>query len=141
MVCHFLLVMLMAKVSLIMELVALTVFNLLRVWLEEDAVDLEECVVALEWLRIEQQDGPLELHVLLPGAVYTPLIAKALPDAALAPAELELISAERCAQVALQGIDHGLFYIPTQAHLLEDMQPRMDEITQALAVLEIEKTF
>jgi len=98
-------------------------------------------LVALEWLRIEQQDGPLELHVLLPGAVYTPLIARALPDAALAPAELELISAERCAQVALHGIDHGLFYIPTQAHLLDDMQPRMNEIEQALAVLEIGKTF
>lgn len=98
-------------------------------------------LVALEWLRVEQQDGALELHVLLPGAVYTPLIARALPDAAQAPVELELISAERCAQVALQGIDHGLFYIPTQAHLLDDMQPRINEIAHALAVLEIDKTF
>ena len=33
-------------------------------------------LVALEWMRIDLQGGPLDLHVLLPGAVYTPLIAK-----------------------------------------------------------------
>jgi NAD(P)-dependent dehydrogenase (short-subunit alcohol dehydrogenase family) len=99
-------------------------------------------LVAMEWLRIEQEkEGLLDLHVLLPGAVYTPLVARSLPDPALAPPELELITAERCAVVALRGMDLGLFYIPTQAHLLDDMQPRMQDIEASLKALEIEKTY
>ena len=46
----------------------------------------------MEWFRIEQAEGPLDLHVLMPGAVYTPLIAKGLPDPAQAPPELGLIT-------------------------------------------------
>ena len=98
-------------------------------------------LVALEWMHIDQKDGPMGLHVLLPGAVYTPLVARSLPDPSMAPPELELISADRCAEVALKGLDKNLFYIPTQAHLLTDMQPRVEAIRHALEVLEIEKTF
>jgi NAD(P)-dependent dehydrogenase (short-subunit alcohol dehydrogenase family) len=98
-------------------------------------------LVALEWMRIDHQDGLLNLHVLLPGAVYTPLVARSLPDPAMAPPEIELISPEQCAEVALKGLDEDLFYIPTQAHLLDDMQPRMEAIKHALGVLGIEKTF
>ena len=97
-------------------------------------------LVAMEWFRIEQTDGPLQLHVLMPGAVYTPLIAGLLPDPALAPAELELIMPEECAERALKGMDLDLFYIPTQAHLLEDMKPRMDEVAASMQALEIELT-
>jgi len=98
-------------------------------------------LVAMEWLRIEQeQGGPLDLHVLMPGAVYTPLIAANLPDPSLAPADLELIMPEQCAAIALKGMDLDLFYIPTQAHLLEDMQPRLEGVAQALQALGIEKT-
>jgi NAD(P)-dependent dehydrogenase (short-subunit alcohol dehydrogenase family) len=96
-------------------------------------------LVALEWMRIDLQGGPLDLHVLLPGVVYTPLIAKSLPDPALAPPALELISAARCAELALRGIDKNLFYIPTQPHLLEDMQPRLEAIAHSLTVLGIAK--
>ena len=96
-------------------------------------------LVALEWMRIDHQDGLLDLHVLLPGAVYTPLVARSLPDPAMAPPELELISAQQCAKVALKGLDQDLFYIPTQAHLLDDMQPRMEAIKQAMDALGIEK--
>ena len=98
-------------------------------------------LVAMEWLRIEQRDGPLDLHVLMPGAVYTPLVSGLLPDPALAPAQLELIMPEECAERALKGIDLGLFYIPTQAHLLQDMRPRCDEIEAALKALDIELTY
>jgi NAD(P)-dependent dehydrogenase (short-subunit alcohol dehydrogenase family) len=94
-------------------------------------------LIALEWMQIDLQGGPLELHVLLPGAVYTPLISKALPDPAMAPPELELISAEQCASIAVQGMDLGLFYIPTQAHLLDDMRPRMQEVENSLLALGI----
>ena len=99
-------------------------------------------LVAMEWLRIEQEKaGLLDLHVLLPGAVYTPLVARSLPDPSMAPPELELITAEQCAEIALKGMDLDLFYIPTQAHLLEDMQPRIKDIEASLKALEIEKTY
>lgn len=98
-------------------------------------------LVALEWMRIEHKDGPLDLHVLMPGAVYTPLVSRLMPDPTMAPPELELIYPERCAEVALKGMDKDLFYIPTQAHLLDDMQPRMEAIKGALEVLGIEKTY
>jgi short-subunit dehydrogenase len=98
-------------------------------------------LIAMEWYRIEQEKGPLDLHVLLPGAVYTPLIAARLPEPEQAPAELELIMPEECASIALKGMDLGLFYIPTQAHLLDDMQPRSDAIEASLAALGIEKRF
>ncbi len=99
-------------------------------------------LVAMEWLRIEQENaGLLDLHVLLPGAVYTPLVARNLPDPAMAPPELELITAERCAEIALKGMDLDLFYIPTQAHLLEDMQPRVHDVEASLKALGIEKNY
>lgn len=99
-------------------------------------------LVAMEWLRIEQEKaGLLDLHVLLPGAVYTPLVARSLPDPSMAPPELELITAEQCAEVALKGMDLDLFYIPTQAHLLDDMQPRMKDIEASLSALGIERTY
>jgi NAD(P)-dependent dehydrogenase (short-subunit alcohol dehydrogenase family) len=98
-------------------------------------------LIAMEWVRIEQEKGPLDLHVLLPGAVYTPLISAQLPDPSLSPPELELIMPEQCADIALKGMDLNLFYIPTQAHLLEDMQPRVDDIASSLKALGIEKSY
>lgn len=98
-------------------------------------------LIAMEWYRIEQEQGPLDLHVLMPGAVYTPLIAAGLPDPAQAPPELELILPEQCADIALKGMDLGLFYIPTQAHIVEDMQPRLLEVASSLQALGIEKTY
>ena len=98
-------------------------------------------LVAMEWLRIEQAEGPLELHVLMPGAVYTPLVSSVLPDPSLAPPALELIMPEECAERALRGMDLGLFYIPTQAHLLHDMEPRRQAVADALEQLGIALTY
>lgn len=92
-------------------------------------------LILAEWMRVEFARAPLDLHVLLPGAVYTPMIAKGLPDPAGAPPELGLISPDRCAEIALTGMDAGLFYIPTHAHLITDMQPRHDAIALALELL------
>jgi NAD(P)-dependent dehydrogenase (short-subunit alcohol dehydrogenase family) len=92
-------------------------------------------LVMAEWLRDETAGGPMAVHVLLPGAVYTPLIQKALPDPALAPPALNLIMPERAAEVALKGLDLGLFYIPTQRHLADDMRARFDGVRSAVAVL------
>lgn len=88
-----------------------------------------------EWLQTEISDIPLDLHILMPGAVYTPLIARTLPDPAKAPPELELIMPERCAELALKGVDLGLFYIPTQPHLAADMASRTKGVVDALKAL------
>jgi len=92
-------------------------------------------LIAAEWLRDETQGDPFAVHALMPGAVYTPLIARALPDPALAPKALDLIMPERCAEVALKGMDLGLFYIPTQAHLAIDMGPRNEGVMAAVRAL------
>ena len=98
-------------------------------------------ISALEWLAIEQENGPMSVHALIPGAVYTPLISGRLKDPANAWPELELILPERCAQIALQGLDLDLFYIPTQAHILSDMQPRVEGVRSALEKLGIRPTY
>jgi NAD(P)-dependent dehydrogenase (short-subunit alcohol dehydrogenase family) len=92
-------------------------------------------LVMAEWLRIEWAQAPVDLHILMPGAVYTPLIAAVLPDPAKAPPGLGLIFPDRCAELALKGMDLGLFYIPTHAHLIDDMQPRLRGVAEALAAL------
>jgi hypothetical protein len=65
------------------------------------------------------------------------MIARALPDPSKAPPELGLIMPDRCAEIALKGMDLGLFYIPTHAHLFADMQPRHDGIANSLKALEL----
>jgi NAD(P)-dependent dehydrogenase (short-subunit alcohol dehydrogenase family) len=92
-------------------------------------------LIAAEWLREELATAPIDLHVLMPGAVYTPLIARKIPDPSKVPPELGLISSERCAELALAGMDHGLFYIPTHAHLADDMRPRTEGVAAALKTL------
>lgn len=94
-------------------------------------------LIMAEWLRDENAGRGLDVHVLLPGAVYTPMIAGALPDPQAAPAALNLISAEDCAAIALRGLDLGLFYIPTQAHLADDMRARQLGVEAALRRLGI----
>lgn len=94
-------------------------------------------LIAAEWLRDETAGGPMSVHVLMPGAVYTPLISRAMPDPAMAPASLDLIMPERCAEIALKGLDLGLFYIPTQKHLARDMVARTQGVSEALKALGI----
>ncbi len=94
-------------------------------------------LVMAEWMRDEFEAGdvPMDVHVLMPGAVYTALIEKHLPDPSKAPPELSLIMPDRCAEIALKGLDLGLFYIPTHAHLADDMKPRMQGVADALKAL------
>ncbi len=92
-------------------------------------------LVMAEWLRVEAEQKPLDLHVLLPGGVYTPLIAGALPDPSTLPADMNIIRPDRCAELALNGMDLGLFYIPTHAHIADDLRPRTEGITASLKAL------
>jgi NAD(P)-dependent dehydrogenase (short-subunit alcohol dehydrogenase family) len=92
-------------------------------------------LILAEWLREELAGETMDLHVLLPGAVYTPLIASGVPDFDAAPKELALIMPERCAEIALKGLDLGLFYIPTHAHIADDMRPRTEGVAASLNAL------
>ncbi len=92
-------------------------------------------LILAEWLREELAGETMDLHVLLPGAVYTPLVAAGIPDPALAPRELDLIMPDRCAEIALKGLDLDLFYIPTHAHIADDMRRRTAGVTDALKAL------
>jgi NAD(P)-dependent dehydrogenase (short-subunit alcohol dehydrogenase family) len=97
-------------------------------------------LIMAEWLRNELAEAPIDLHVLMPGAVYTPMIARVLPDPAKAPPELGLIMPERCAEIALKGMDLGLFYVPTHAHLIDDMGPRYHGMSEAIRQLGLRKS-
>jgi hypothetical protein len=50
---------------------------------------------------------------------------------------MHIIMPERCAEIALKGLDLGLFYIPTHAHLADDMRPRTQGVIDALAALRL----
>jgi NAD(P)-dependent dehydrogenase (short-subunit alcohol dehydrogenase family) len=97
-------------------------------------------LIMAEWLRNELAEAPIDLHVLMPGAVYTPMIARVLPDPAKAPPKLGLIMPERCAEIALMGMDLGLFYVPTHAHLIDDMAPRYEGVAEAIRQLGLGKS-
>jgi NAD(P)-dependent dehydrogenase (short-subunit alcohol dehydrogenase family) len=92
-------------------------------------------LIMAEWMRDEFAARPIDMHILLPGAVYTGLTAGAIPDPANAPPELGLLMPERCAEIALDGMDKGLFYIPTHAHLIDDMGARYEAMRAATAAL------
>lgn len=96
-------------------------------------------LIAAEWLRDETKDKGLSVHVLLPGAVYTGLTAPMIPDPAAAPPALDLLMPEECAARVLQGLDLGLFYIPTQPHLAHDMKARTEGVAAAVRALGIER--
>jgi NAD(P)-dependent dehydrogenase (short-subunit alcohol dehydrogenase family) len=97
-------------------------------------------LVLAEWLRQEMTGGnkPLDVHVLLPGGVYTGMTADGLgPEPAKWPVDMAIITPERCAEIALAGLDAGLFYIPTHRHLADDMRPRHDGVAEAVRVLRL----
>ena len=47
-----------------------------------------------------------------------------------------MISTQQCAQLALQGLKQGLFYIPTQSYIKSDIDRRHEELERAFFVLD-----
>lgn len=97
-------------------------------------------LVLAEWLRGEMAGGnkPLDIHILLPGGVYTGMTADGLgPDPAGWPTDMHVITAGRCAEIALDGLDKGLFWIPTHRHLADDMGPRHQGVVDAVRALRL----
>jgi NAD(P)-dependent dehydrogenase (short-subunit alcohol dehydrogenase family) len=99
-------------------------------------------LILAEWLATECRNAgkPLDVHVLLPGGVYTGLTAAGLgDDPARWPADMGIILPERAAEICLQGLDLGLFHIPTHAHLHDDMGGRYHSVGEATALLQLGK--
>jgi short-subunit dehydrogenase len=98
-------------------------------------------LIVAEWMRAEFRVGktPIDVHVLMPGMTYTALIARVLKNPADAPPEVGLIMPDRCAEIALRGIDLGLFYIPTHAHIPDHMRPRLEGVTAAVEALGLKR--
>ncbi len=99
-------------------------------------------LILAEWLATECRNAakPLDVHVLLPGGVYTGLTAAGLgPDPARWPAEMAIIRPERAAQLCLAGLDLGLFHIPTHAHLIRDMGWRQASVAAATRALGLDE--
>lgn len=91
-------------------------------------------LILAEWMRQEFAGRtPIDVHVLLPGPISTPLSDTAPRDPNV-PA-MAFITAARCAELALKGLDLDLFYIPTHPHLLDDMRPRMEGVEAAVKAL------
>jgi 3-oxoacyl-[acyl-carrier protein] reductase len=104
-------------------------------------------LIFAEWLRADLAGTNVSVSLLMPGPVLTEGVADAFrqldqnPDnpairavfskSVEALLRARAISTERCAQVALQGLRAGLFYIPTQPHIRQDIDRRYQELTAA----------
>lgn len=110
-------------------------------------------LIFAEWLRDELKDTPVTVSMLMPGPVLTERIADTFtaldrdPDdpalrAVFSPAAEQtlrdrFISPDKCAEIALRGLHQGLFFIPTQAHIKDDLDARYRELSEAFAALGI----
>lgn len=92
-------------------------------------------LIMAEWLKEELRGELMDVHVLMPGGVYTPLISRNVTDPKDLPPEMGVIMPDRCAEIALKGLDLGLFYIPTHAHIGDDIRPRAEGVWDALKQL------
>jgi len=108
-------------------------------------------LVIAEWLRYELSGTPVTVSVLLPGPVLTERLAGTFQALAAEPVDPALrarfpqsaeqtlrerfISTDECAALALAGLAKGLFFIPTQAYILDDVEARYREIRDAFAAM------
>jgi len=108
-------------------------------------------LVIAEWLRHELADTPVTVSVLLPGPVLTerlagtfqalaaepldPALRARFPQSAERTLRERFISTDECAARALEGLRLGLFYIPTQSYILDDVETRYREIREAFSAM------
>jgi len=108
-------------------------------------------LILAEWLRADLTDTNVSVSLLLPGPVLTEGVADTFklldedPDnpavRAVFSKQVEqllrerAITTEQCAQRALQGLRAGLFYIPTQPHIQQDIDRRHQEMQTAFESL------
>lgn len=101
-------------------------------------------LILVEWMREELRGGPLTPALLFPGPVLTEPFRAVMDNgrfgvgmdpARKADFEAQLITPAQCAERAIAGLERGLFYIPTHAHIRQDMQARIDELDAAFAAM------
>ena len=106
-----------------------------------------------EWLRYELRDTPVTVSMLMPGPVLTEGLAATFEALAKNPDDPALrarfsptsekvlrerfISTEQCAEIALRGLEQGLFFIPAQPHIKADVDSRYRELSDAFTALGI----
>jgi NAD(P)-dependent dehydrogenase (short-subunit alcohol dehydrogenase family) len=108
-------------------------------------------LILAEWLRTDLIDTPVSVSLLMPGPVLTEGVAATFklldedPDnpgvRAQFSKEVEkllrerIITTEECAKIALAGLRKGLFYIPTQTYIKQDIDRRYREMVDAFRIL------
>ena len=105
-----------------------------------------------EWLRADLQQTCMSVSLLMPGPVLTESLAATFKILEADPENQQIrqqfskeveallrermISTQQCAQLALQGLKQGLFYIPTQSYIKSDIDRRHEELERAFFVLD-----
>ena len=105
-----------------------------------------------EWLRADLQKTCMSVSLLMPGPVLTESLAATFKILEADPENQQIrqqfskeveallreriISTQKCAQLALQGLKQGLFYIPTQSYIKSDIDRRHEELERAFFVLD-----
>ena len=108
-------------------------------------------LILAEWMRYELRETSVTVSMLLPGPVLTERLAatfQALEDNPDDPglrsvfsreAEQTLrerfITPDQCAEMALKGLKQGLFFIPTQAYIKDDVDARYREVSDAFRAM------
>lgn len=104
-------------------------------------------LIFAEWLRADLRTTNVSVSLLLPGPVLTEGVSAAFRQLDQNPDDPAIrstfsksverllrdraITTAQCAERALRGLRSGLFYIPTQPHILRDINRRHDEMTAA----------
>jgi len=108
-------------------------------------------LIMAEWLRNDLIGTPVSVSLLMPGPVLTEGVAATFklldedPDNEGVRAQFgrevekllreRIITTEECAKFALNGLRKGLFYIPTQAYVKQDIDRRYQEMADAFKAL------
>jgi NAD(P)-dependent dehydrogenase (short-subunit alcohol dehydrogenase family) len=104
-----------------------------------------------EWLRYELRDTRVTVSMFMPGPVLTeglaatfetldsdpdnPDLRARFPKSAEQALRERFITMEKCAAMALRGLAAGLFYVPGQPHIKDDVDARYRELSEAFATL------
>ena len=108
-------------------------------------------LIMAEWLRADLEGTNVSVSLLMPGPVLTEGVAGAFAALDEDPdnpdirqqfsREVEMllrervITTEQCADLALRGLRRGLFYIPTQTHIREDVDRRYRELAESFELI------
>ena len=110
-------------------------------------------LIMAEWLRNDLLDTEVSASVLMPGPVLTESVINTFEMLEREPDNPDLraifskdvegllreraITTDQCAAIALKGMRAGLFYIPTQPHIFDDIESRFGELKASFEALNL----